>query len=180
MFSLMGRFTYRRRWAVLLVTALAVPLAGLWGAGVFGALSTSGYDAPGTETARANALLRLWTQVTEVSVFALQITVLLGLGLAIDYGLFVVGRFRDELSRTGDTARSVAVALQQTVGVVSGAALLMVVVLATTGIVSDSLVITTLGIGLSIALILDATLVRALLVPASMRLLGHANWWPAR
>lgn len=54
MFSLLGRFTHRWRWAVILVTVVAVPLAGLWGAGVFGALSTSGYDAPGTETARTD------------------------------------------------------------------------------------------------------------------------------
>ncbi|WP_017579331.1 MMPL family transporter [Nocardiopsis valliformis] len=108
------------------------------------------------------------------------IVLVIAFGLTTDYELFIVSRAREEYQRTGDTARSVAGALQQTGGVVSGAALLMVVVLATTGIVSDSLVITTLGIGLSIALVLDATLVRTLLVPASMRLLGRANWWPAR
>ncbi|WP_017587922.1 MMPL family transporter [Nocardiopsis ganjiahuensis] len=109
-----------------------------------------------------------------------EIVLVIAFGLTTDYELFIVSRAREEYTRTGDTARSVAGALQHTGAVVSGAALLMVVVLATTGIVSDSLVVTTLGIGLSVALILDATLVRALLVPASMRLLGRANWWPAR
>lgn len=108
------------------------------------------------------------------------IVLVIAFGLTTDYELFIVSRAREEYRRTGDTTRSVAAALQRTGGVVSGAALLMVVVLATTGVVSDSLVITTLGIGLSIALVLDATLVRALLVPASMRVLGRANWWPAR
>ncbi|WP_046469571.1 MMPL family transporter [Allosalinactinospora lopnorensis] len=97
-------------------------------------------------------------------------------GLAMDYELFLLSRVREEYLRTGDNARSVAAGLQRTGSIITSAALLLVVVLATMGL-SDLLFLQITGIGLAVAVAVDATLVRAILVPAAMRLLGPANWW---
>ncbi|MDA0567127.1 MMPL family transporter [Streptomonospora sp. S1-112] len=102
--------------------------------------------------------------------------VIIAFGLAMDYELFLLSRVREEFARTGDNAHSVAVGLQRTGGIITSAALLLVVVLAAMGS-SDLLFLKIMGIGLAMAVVVDATLVRALLVPATMRLLGRANWW---
>jgi RND superfamily putative drug exporter len=100
----------------------------------------------------------------------------LAFGLSMDYEVFLLSRVREEWDRTGDNERAVARGLQRTGGIITSAALLFVVVVgafATSGIVFIQMI----GIGLAVAVIIDATLVRALLVPATMRLLGRANWW---
>ncbi|MBX9391016.1 MMPL family transporter [Streptomonospora nanhaiensis] len=102
--------------------------------------------------------------------------VIIAFGLAMDYELFLLSRVREEFALTGDNAHSVAVGLQRTGGIITSAALLLVVVLAAMGS-SDLLFLKIMGIGLAMAVVVDATLVRALLVPATMRLLGSANWW---
>lgn len=97
-------------------------------------------------------------------------------GLSTDYEVFLLSRVREEWDRTGENATSVALGLQRTGGIITAAALLLVTVVAgfTTGGMSF---VKLLGVGMIVAIVVDATLVRALLVPATMRLLGRANWW---
>ncbi|MEV6282215.1 MMPL family transporter [Kribbella sp. NPDC051770] len=97
-------------------------------------------------------------------------------GLSMDYEVFLLSRIREEYDRTGENTQAVALGLQRTGGIITSAALLLIIVVAafaTSGIVFVKMI----GVGLVIAILLDATVVRALLVPATMRLLGRANWW---
>jgi RND superfamily putative drug exporter len=97
-------------------------------------------------------------------------------GLSMDYEVFLLSRIREEYDRTGDNVQAVALGLQRTGGIITSAALLLIIVVgafATSGIVFVKMI----GAGLVIAIAIDATVVRALLVPATMRLLGRANWW---
>jgi trehalose monomycolate/heme transporter len=97
-------------------------------------------------------------------------------GLATDYEVFLLSRVREEWDRTGDNSAAVAGGLQRTGGIITAAALLLIIVIGgfTTG---DVLFIKMIGFGMIVALVVDATIVRALLVPATMKLLGRANWW---
>jgi uncharacterized membrane protein YdfJ with MMPL/SSD domain len=97
-------------------------------------------------------------------------------GLSMDYEVLMLTRIREEYDRRGDNVAAVAAGLEATGKVVTSAALIMVVVF---GAFASSrvLLIQSLGVGLALAVALDATLVRALLVPATMRLLGDWNWW---
>ncbi|MGI5121365.1 MMPL family transporter [Marinactinospora thermotolerans] len=106
----------------------------------------------------------------------LVLILIVAFGLAMDYELFLLSRVREEFLRTGDNPHSVAVGLQRTGRIITSAALLLVVVLAAMG-TSELLFLKVIGLGLAMAVVVDATLVRALLVPATMRLLGRANWW---
>ncbi|SCL49173.1 MMPL family transporter [Micromonospora peucetia] len=97
-------------------------------------------------------------------------------GLATDYEVFLLSRVREEWDRTGDNTASVATALQHTGRIITAAALLLIIVVA--GFATGEMAyIKLIGIGMIVAIVVDATLVRALLVPATMRLLGHWNWW---
>ncbi|MDG4823610.1 MMPL family transporter [Asanoa sp. WMMD1127] len=97
-------------------------------------------------------------------------------GLATDYEVFLLSRVREEWDRTGDNTASVATGLQHTGRIITAAALLLIVVVA--GFASGGIAfIKLIGIGMIVAIIVDATLVRLLLVPATMRLLGRWNWW---
>jgi len=93
--------------------------------------------------------------------------------------VFLLSRIQEEWDRTGDNERSVAVGLQRSGRIISSAALIVVVV--TVSFVSaDVVLVKALGFGIALAVALDATIVRALLVPATMKLLGNANWWIPR
>jgi len=97
-------------------------------------------------------------------------------GLSMDYEVFLLSRIREEWDRTGDNTASVAIGLQRSGRIITSAALLLAVVIggfATSGIVLMKMI----GIGMLVAVLIDATVVRALLVPATMRLLGNVNWW---
>jgi trehalose monomycolate/heme transporter len=97
-------------------------------------------------------------------------------GLSMDYEVFLLSRIREEWDRTGDNELAVSRGLQRTGRIITSAALLFVVVVgafATSGISFIQMI----GVGLAIAVVIDATIVRALLVPATMRLLGRWNWW---
>ena len=100
-------------------------------------------------------------------------------GLSMDYEVFLLSRIKEEHDRTGDNTRSVAMGLERTGRIVTAAALLLSVVFAAFS-TSDVTFIKMIGIGLMLAVIVDATLVRAALVPAFMRLAGEANWWAPR
>jgi uncharacterized membrane protein YdfJ with MMPL/SSD domain len=97
-------------------------------------------------------------------------------GLSMDYEVFLLSRIRERYDVTGDNTAAVASGLQRTGGVITSAALLLVIVIGAFS-ASDITFIKLLGVGMIVALIVDATLVRILLVPATMRLLGRANWW---
>ncbi len=97
-------------------------------------------------------------------------------GLSMDYELFLLSRIREEHLSGKTNIESVAVGLQRSARIITAAALLLAVVFATfmtSGVTSIKM----LGFGVSLAVLLDATLVRALLVPALMRLFGERNWW---
>jgi len=97
-------------------------------------------------------------------------------GLSMDYEVFLLSRVREQWDRTGDNDVAVATGVQKTGRIITSAAVLLAVVIgafATSGIVFMKM----LGVGMLVALLIDATIVRALLVPATMKLLGRWNWW---
>ena len=97
-------------------------------------------------------------------------------GLSMDYHLFLLTRIREEYDRTGDNAEAVAFGLQSTAGIITGAALIMVTVFGSFA-AGSMVMLQQMGFGLAVAVLLDATIVRSVLVPASMKLLGDANWY---
>jgi RND superfamily putative drug exporter len=100
-------------------------------------------------------------------------------GLSMDYQVFLLSRIAEEHARGRDTTAAVAMGLERTGGIVTTAAGLLAIVFIALGTSSVGL-LKLLGAGISVALILDATLIRALLLPAMMRLLGSFNWWAPR
>ena len=100
-------------------------------------------------------------------------------GLSMDYEVFLLSRVREEWHRTGDSRMSVADGLAATAKVITAAAAIMVVVFGSFVLESDR-TMKLMGVGLAVAIFLDATIVRMLLVPATMELLGDRNWWLPR
>ncbi len=101
-------------------------------------------------------------------------------GLSMDYEVFLLTRMKEAWDRTGDNREAVARGLERSGRIVTSAALIVVVV-SGSFVFADIVLIKAVGLGVAIAVALDATVVRALLVPATMRLLGSWNWWlPAR
>src|SRR5215472_8499057 len=100
-------------------------------------------------------------------------------GLSMDYEVFLLSRIRERYDVTGDNQAAIAGGLQRTGGIITSLALMLVIV---TGAFSASGItfIKLMGVGMIIALVVDATIIRVLLVPATMRLLGPANWWAPR
>src|SRR5215469_14569930 len=97
-------------------------------------------------------------------------------GLSMDYEVFLLSRIREEYDRTGDNAASVARGLARTARVITAAAAIMVVVFLSFVLGAD-VSVKQIGLGLAVAVLIDATVVRMVLVPAVMELLGKANWW---
>ncbi|WP_367322949.1 MMPL family transporter [Streptomyces sp. HUAS ZL42] len=97
-------------------------------------------------------------------------------GLSMDYGVFLLSRIKEEYDRTGDHDRAVRLGLQRTGGLITAAAVILAVVMVAIG---TSRVTNTkmLGLGIALAVLMDAMVVRSLLVPAIMRLTGRATWW---
>jgi putative drug exporter of the RND superfamily len=100
-------------------------------------------------------------------------------GLSMDYEVFLLSRVREEYARTGDAVESVADGLATTARVITAAAAIMVAVFGSFVFEGDR-VLKMFGLGLAVAVLLDATLVRLLLVPATLELLGTRNWWLPR
>jgi RND superfamily putative drug exporter len=100
-------------------------------------------------------------------------------GLSMDYEVLLLSRIQEEYRRTGDNTAAVAMGLEKSGRLITGAAAIMVGVFIAFAL-ADVVIIKSVGLGLTIAVLLDATLVRALVVPAAMRLLGRANWWGPR
>ncbi|GAA2814353.1 MMPL family transporter [Kitasatospora paracochleata] len=97
-------------------------------------------------------------------------------GLSMDYGVFLLSRIKEEYERTGDHQGAVVFGLQRTGGLITAAAVILAVVMTAIG---TSRVTNTkmLGLGIALAVLMDAMVVRSLLVPAVMRLTGRATWW---
>ncbi|HZG97463.1 MAG TPA: MMPL family transporter [Nocardioidaceae bacterium] len=97
-------------------------------------------------------------------------------GLSMDYEVFLLSRIREQWDRTGDNTLAVTTGLQRTGSIITSAALLLAIVIgafATSGITFIKMI----GVGMLVAIVIDATVVRMLLVPAAMRLMGSTNWW---
>jgi RND superfamily putative drug exporter len=97
-------------------------------------------------------------------------------GLSMDYEVFLMSRVREEYLRTGDNTASVASGISHTARVITAAAIIMVSVFGSFAMNQDPTV-KMFGIGLAVAIFLDATVIRMVLVPSTMRLLGDRNWW---
>ncbi|HWH24930.1 MAG TPA: MMPL family transporter, partial [Candidatus Limnocylindria bacterium] len=97
-------------------------------------------------------------------------------GLSMDYEVLLLSRVQEAYRRTGDNTASVATGLARTAAVITGAALIMVTVFSAFSL-ADVITIKSIGVGMAIAVFLDATIIRVLLVPATMRLMGRWNWW---
>ena len=97
-------------------------------------------------------------------------------GLSMDYEVLMLSRMKEAYGRTGDNTAAVAEGLEKTAGLITSAAAIMVAVFAAFAL-AHVILIQAVGFGMAIAVALDATLVRVLLVPATMRLFGDANWW---
>ena len=97
-------------------------------------------------------------------------------GLSMDYHVFLLSRIRERYDQTGNNAEAVAYGLRSTATIITGAALIMVAVFG--GFASgDTIINQQVGFGLAVAVLLDATLIRTVLVPASMEVLGKRNWY---
>jgi RND superfamily putative drug exporter len=97
-------------------------------------------------------------------------------GLSMDYEVFLMSRIREQYDLTGDNTAAVATGVQRTGGIITSAALLLLVVIGAFSL-SGITFIKMIGVAMLIAIVIDATIVRILLVPATMRLLGQANWY---
>ncbi|MGW3655149.1 MMPL family transporter [Streptomyces sp. NPDC005151] len=97
-------------------------------------------------------------------------------GLSMDYQVFLISRVREEYERTGDTREAVARGLARTAKVITAAAAIMIAVF-TTSLLGPDVAVKQGGLGMAVAVLIDATIVRMIFVPAVMELCGKANWW---
>jgi RND superfamily putative drug exporter len=100
-------------------------------------------------------------------------------GLSMDYEVFLISRIKESFDRTGDNTRATAEGLAATGSIITQAALVMVAVFGASAW-AEVVVVQMIGLGLAVTVLVDATLVRVLLVPAFMRLAGGWNWYPGR
>jgi RND superfamily putative drug exporter len=97
-------------------------------------------------------------------------------GISMDYEVFLISRIAEEYEKTGNNENSTAEGLKKTGSLITSAALILIVVVGAF-IFTDIEIIKALGLGLTLAVLIDATLIRILIVPSLMKLLGRANWW---
>ena len=100
-------------------------------------------------------------------------------GLSMDYEVFLLSRIREEYLRTGDNGQAVADGLSATARVITAAAAIMCTFFLSF-VLGDNIIIKLFGIGFAAAIFIDATLIRMVIVPSTMELLGDANWWLPR
>jgi putative drug exporter of the RND superfamily len=100
-------------------------------------------------------------------------------GMSMDYEVLLISRIQEEYQRTGDNQAGVAMGLEKSGRLITGAAAIMCAVFIAFGL-AEVVIIKSIGIGLAVAIAIDATIVRILIVPAVMRILGRANWWAPR
>jgi RND superfamily putative drug exporter len=152
---------------VIPVKALVLNLLSL--TAVYGAMV---FDLPGRPPGRRSRLHANGTIDTSMPVLLFCIA----FGLSMDYEVFLLSRIKEEHDRTGDNVASVAAGLERTGRIVTTAAALLAIVFVAFA-TSEVSFLKLFGIGTALAILVDATLIRALLVPAFMRLAGRANWW---
>jgi RND superfamily putative drug exporter len=162
---------------LLLLLAFHSPLISLK-AGIMNLLSVSAAYGVMTLAANGGGLSNLIGIDHEVPVAPFMPVMMFAIlfGLSMDYEVFLVSRIREEYLKDGDTSRAVADGLAKTARVITAAAAIMVVVFLSF-VTSQEVFLKLFGIGLASAILLDATLVRMVLVPAVMQLLGKWNWW---
>jgi RND superfamily putative drug exporter len=162
---------------LLLLVAFHSPLISLK-AGVMNLLSVSAAYGVMTLVAQGGAVGQLIGIDHEVPVAPFMPVMMFAIlfGLSMDYEVFLISRIREEYLKDGDTRRAVADGLAKTARVITAAAAIMVVVFLAF-VASPEVFLKLFGIGLASAVFLDATVVRMVLVPAVMQLLGSRNWW---
>jgi putative drug exporter of the RND superfamily len=162
---------------LLLLVAFHSPLISLK-AGVMNLLSVSAAYGVMTLVAQGGAVGELIGIDHEVPVAPFMPVMMFAIlfGLSMDYEVFLISRIREEYLKDGDTRRAVADGLAKTARVITAAAAIMVVVFLAF-VASPEVFLKLFGIGLASAVFLDATVVRMVLVPAVMQLLGSRNWW---
>ncbi|HEY1273257.1 MAG TPA: MMPL family transporter, partial [Thermoleophilaceae bacterium] len=162
---------------LLLLVAFHSPLISLKAA-IMNLLSVSAAYGVMTLVAKGGAVSELIGIDHEVPVAPFMPVMMFAIlfGLSMDYEVFLVSRIREEYLRHGDTSRAVADGLAKTARVITAAAAIMVVVFLAF-LAAQDVFLKLFGIGLASAILLDATLVRMVLVPAVMQLMGKWNWW---
>jgi RND superfamily putative drug exporter len=162
---------------LVLLAAFRAPLIALK-AGVMNLLSVGaayGVVALAAEGGALGGLLGVDTD-TPVPPFIPVMMFAILFGLSMDYEVFLLSRVREEFLRSGDTSNAVADGLAKTARVITAAAAIMVVVFLAF-VFSTEVFLKLMGLGMATAIFVDATVVRMVLVPAVMQLLGRANWW---
>jgi putative drug exporter of the RND superfamily len=162
---------------LLLLVAFHSPLISLKAA-VMNLLSVSAAYGVMTLVAKGGAFSRLIGIDHEVPIAPFMPVMMFAIlfGLSMDYEVFLISRIREEYLKDGDTRRAVADGLAKTARVITAAAAIMVVVFLAF-LAAPDVFLKLFGIGLAAAIFLDATLIRMVLVPAVMQLLGSRNWW---
>ncbi|HET8952397.1 MAG TPA: MMPL family transporter [Solirubrobacteraceae bacterium] len=162
---------------LLLLVAFHSPLISLK-AGIMNLLSVGAAYGVMTVVAQGGAVGQLIGIDHEVPIAPFMPVMMFAIlfGLSMDYEVFLISRIREEYLKHGDTRRAVADGLAKTARVITAAAAIMVVVFLAF-LAAPDVFLKLFGIGLAAAIFLDATLVRMVLVPAVMQLLGHRNWW---
>ena len=165
---------------VLLLLAFRAPLIALK-AGVMNLLSVGaayGVVALAAEGGAFGSLLGVDTD-TPVPPFIPVMMFAILFGLSMDYEVFLMSRIREEYLRVGETHEAVTSGLAKTARVITAAAAIMIVVFLAF-VTSTEVFLKLMGVGMATAILVDATIVRMVLVPAVMQLLGRANWWIPR
>ncbi len=162
---------------LLLLVAFHSPLISLK-AGIMNLLSVSAAYGVMTLVAKGGAFGQLIGIDHEVPVAPFMPVMMFAIlfGLSMDYEVFLISRIREEYLKDGNTSRAVADGLAKTARVITAAAAIMVVVFLAF-LAAQDVFLKLFGIGLASAIFLDATVVRMVLVPAVMQLLGKRNWW---
>ncbi len=119
------------------------------------------------------------TTIGSVDATATVLIFAIAFGLSADYEFFLLSRVKEEYDTTSETTHSIAYGIQRTAGIITAAALLFVSVIGLF-MMSKATVLQQVGLGLSAAIVIDATIIRLMLVAATMRILGRLNWWAPR
>jgi RND superfamily putative drug exporter len=122
-------------------------------------------------------LLKFTPQSVDPSIPVILFSIVFG--MSMDYEVLLISRIQEEYRRTGDNQRGVALGLEKSGRLITGAAAIMCAVFLAFGL-AEVVIIKSIGVGLAVAIAIDATIVRILIVPSVMRILGRANWWAPR
>jgi len=117
-----------------------------------------------------------FTPTGSIDVFTPILMFCIAFGLSMDYEVFLLSRIREEYLRSGDNGQAVADGLSATARVITAAAAIMCTFFLSF-VLGDNIIIKLFGIGFASAIFIDATLIRLVIVPSTMELLGDANWW---